>query len=135
MKSIASRMLVVLLLAGAVVAAACESDSGVNSGQAQDRARDTTGTVRDQARDAWASLRTDGERLIDNIQTRNDPEAKQQLLDRCRDAEERLRENDSRNADRVNEFCDNVRDTDLNNTDAWERIKAEFEQLRDQIQS
>jgi hypothetical protein len=135
MKSIASRMLVVLLLAGAVVAAACESDSGVNSGQAQDRARDTTGTVRDQARDAWASLRTDGERLIDNIQTRNDPEAKQQLLDRCRVAEERLRENDSRNADRVNEFCDNVRDTDLNNTDAWERIKAEFEQLRDQIQS
>lgn len=135
MKLIASRMLVALLLAGAVVAAACESDSDVNSGQAQDRARDTTGTVRDQARDAWASLRTDGERLIDNIQTRNDPEAKQQLLDRCRDAEERLRENDSRNADRVNEFCDNVRDTDLNNTDAWERIKAEFEQLRDQIQS
>jgi len=135
MKSMATRMLAALLLAGAVVGAACESDGSVNSEQAESRARDAVGTVRNQAEDAWASLRTDGERLIDNVQTRNDPEAKQQLLDRCRDAEERLRENDSRNADRVNEFCDNVRDADPNNSDAWNRIKSEFETLRDQIQS
>lgn len=135
MKSVIPRLLAVLAIAMAAVAVACEGGSDINTEEAESTVRDAANNAQQQAEDAWASLRTDGERLIDEVQTRNDPEAKDQLLNSCRDAEQRLRENDNANADRVNEFCDSVRDGDPNDTGAWERIKSEFQQLRNQIQS
>lgn len=135
MKQTRARLLAMVLLAGAVIGAACEGESNGTAEQAQDRASTTASDLRERAADAWAGLRTDGERLIDDVQTRNDPEAKDQLLDHCRDAEEQLREADSANADRVNEFCDRVRDTDVDDSDAWQRIKAEFDQLRNELRS
>jgi vacuolar-type H+-ATPase subunit H len=86
--------------------------------------------LRQQARAAWASVRVDSERLIDQIQTRNDPRAKQDLLDRCRNAQERLKtSNADANAERVNELCDRIRATDVNNATAWDDIRTQFQRL------
>ena len=135
MKRLMPRLLAVVLLAGAIVGAACEEGSDVTADQAQDRINETSDDIQAQADDAWASLRTDGERLIDEVQTRNDPEAKDQLLDRCRDAEERLRQDDNANADRINEFCDEIRDTNPEDSDAWNAIKSRFDELNSTFRS
>ena len=114
------------LLVGAVALAACDDGSNVTADQAQDRINETSEDIEPQANDIWAGLRTDGERLIDEIQTRNDPEAKDRLLDRCRDVEEQLRESENTNADRVNEFCDDIRDADPEDNSVWNEIKTRF---------
>jgi hypothetical protein len=75
------------------------------------------------------SFEPGGERLVDEIRTRNAPEAKQQLLDRCRDALERLREADSEDAERVESLCDRIRDTDIEDSSVWNDIKEQIEQL------
>lgn len=85
--------------------------------------------VQEAARNAMASLRTDIERFTDDIQTRNAPEAKKQLLDRCRDTLERLRKANSDSADRVSGICDRIEDTDVKDSSAWEEIKREVEQI------
>lgn len=103
-----------------------EDDDGNDLGQ---QAEDAAEDVGEAAQDAFASLRTDGERLIDEIQTRNDPEAKEQLLDRCRDTLEQLREDASASADAVEEVCDLIRDTDVNDRDAWSDVKDRLDQL------
>ncbi len=116
------RLLSALLLVGAVVGVACE-DENMGSGQ------DTSDRLQREARESWAGLRTDGERLLDDVQARNDPETKKRFLDRCRDTEERLRKAKDANADAVNEFCDKVRDADVNNTTAWDELKREWQEL------
>lgn len=129
MKRLMPRLFAAVLLVGAVAGVACEDGSDVNTDQAQNRVNETAGDVQDQANDVWANLRTDGERLIDEVQTRNDPEAKDQLLDRCRDAEEQLRSDENANADRVNELCDEIRDANPEDSDAWNTIKTRFNEL------
>ncbi len=123
MTRVLSRLLVTLLLLGATVGLACENDTEESGQNAGDR-------IQWEAREGWASLRTDGERLLDDVQARNDPEAKKSLLDRCRDTEERLRTANDANADAVNEFCDTVRDADVNNTTAWDELRREWQQLK-----
>lgn len=85
--------------------------------------------ARQEAENAFASWRTDAERLLDEIQTRNAPEAKQQLLDRCRDALEQLREADSAQADRVDDLCNRIRDTEVSNMSVWREVKDEVAKL------
>jgi hypothetical protein len=82
-----------------------------------------------------ADLRTDGERLINEIQTRNDPDAKDQLLDRCRDVEEQLRKSENASADRVNKFCDDIRDADPEDSGAWNTIRTRFDELNSNFRS
>jgi hypothetical protein len=135
MKRLTSRLLAVALVATAVVGVACSDDGNVDTDQARDQAQQTRQEVTKEAKDAWASLRTDGQRLIDEVQTRNDPGAKQRLLDECRDVLEEMRKNDAASADRVNKFCNRVRDTDPNADSAWNEIKAEFEELNSQFRS
>lgn len=123
------RVLVLLpLLFGIVAVAACtESD--------KEDARNTAADAKQQAKDAWASLKTDGERLVDRVQTRNDPEAKQQLLDKCRDSLERLRKSDSSFADNVAKLCNQIRDADPGNSSAWNDIKSRIDQLNRDLSS
>lgn len=120
------RLLLTLLLLGAVVGVACEVDE-TGTG------RDTTDRIQREAREGWASLRTDGERFLDNARGRNDPEAKQRFLDRCRDTEEQLRRADDANADAVNEFCDAVRDTDVTNRRAWDDLRRRWQDLKQRL--
>ncbi|MGD9893064.1 MAG: hypothetical protein AB7R89_21680 [Dehalococcoidia bacterium] len=129
------RLLVAVLLIGAVALVACEDGSDVTAEQAQDRINETSDDVQAQADDVWADLRTDGERLIDEVQTRNDSDAKDQLLDRCRNAEEQLRKDDNANADRVNELCDDIRNADPDDSQAWTTIKARFDELSNEFRN
>jgi hypothetical protein len=133
MKPLITRLLAAGLLVGAIAGVACSDDGSVDTEQVRDQAQQTRQDVKEQTKDAWASLRTDGERLIDQIQTRNDPAAKQRLLDQCRDVLEQMRQNDAASADRVEDFCDRVRDTNPDAQGVWNEIKAEFEDLNNQF--
>jgi hypothetical protein len=135
MKMVIPRLFVAVLLAGAVAFTACEGGSDVDTEQAQDRVNQRADDVQEQANDVWSGLRTDGERLIDEVQTRNDPEVKDRLLDRCRDAEEQLRKDENANADRVNELCDTIRDADPDDSDAWAAIKSRFTELSNEFRN
>lgn len=106
-------------------------------GDNDDSARDTSDRIEDTvqegaedlakaADDAWASFRTNFERLVDEAAT-GDSEAQEELLDRCRDALQELREADDPDADRVGELCDQIRDAD--DETAWDELRAEFEEL------
>ena len=78
-----------VLLALAMLSVACGDD--INTEETRDTVADMTEESREAAEIAFAELRTQGERLVDQIETRNAPEAKEDLLNRCRVALERLR--------------------------------------------
>lgn len=106
-------------------------DDGESAGTGvEQQTEEAASDARAAARDAWASVRTDAERLIDEIRTQDAPRLKEQLLDRCRDALERLRESGSDRADEVDRLCNRVRDTDVTNTDSWTDIRQEIDQLQ-----
>ncbi|MFN8556323.1 MAG: hypothetical protein U0531_02875 [Dehalococcoidia bacterium] len=94
----------------------------------EDAARDAGRT----AGDAFAELRTNGERLVDRVQTSNDPAAKQQLLDTCRDALARLRREGSNAEKRVDNLCTSIRETDPNTPAAWDGIRQRMNEIRRQ---
>jgi len=135
MNRLIPRLLATALFVSAVAGVACSDDGSVDTDRARDQAQQTQQEVTKEAKDAWATLRTDGERLIDEIQTHNDQGAKDRLLNECRDALERMRQNDAANAERVDKFCDRVRETDPNSQSAWNEIKAEFRELNDAFRS
>ena len=108
---------------------ACGDDGEATGNDVEQRTEEAADDARETARDAWASVRTDAERLIDEIRTRDAPRLKEQLLDRCRDALENLRAAGADRADDVDRLCDRVRDTDVTNTDVWSEIKREIDQL------
>jgi hypothetical protein len=136
MKWSITRALAVGLLVATTFGVACSDDGTVDTDRAQDQAETSATQLREDARDAWASLRTDADRLIDELQTRNAPDVKEELLDRCRDTQEQFREsNDNTNADRVGDLCENIRDADPDAQNAWEQIKQELERLDAQIRS
>lgn len=133
---------VAIALALALLLAGCGGDD--NGGQATDGARDdverVAEDVREGAEDAasaaaeqlrtgWASLETNAERLVDRIKTEGDAEAKQELLDQCRDRLQDARAAGSDQADRIESLCDRVRDTDANAGDTWDEIRKEIEDI------
>ena len=124
MGRIIPRLLAVAVLAGAVVSIACDSESDVNSDQAQQQVKEVSQNVKQEVRQAWAGFQTDSERLVDDVQTRKDPEAKKKLVDSCRDTLERLRREDADSASRIEKICDKIRDTDVNNNSAWNDVKS-----------
>lgn len=123
------RFLAALVLSGSVALAACGDDADETAEDVRERTEEVAEDAASAAREAWATLRTDTERLVDEIQTRNDPRTKQQLLDRCRDALQKLREARSDQADRAEEVCDLIRDTDVNDRDAWSDVKDRVERI------
>lgn len=110
--------------------AAC-GDNDVDPEATRDTVEERAGDAREQAENAFASLRTDAERLLDQFQTRNAPEAKQQLLDQCRDVLERLRRANSENVGRVQSLCDRIRDTDPANSSIWREVRDEINKLKE----
>ncbi|MFP5377214.1 MAG: hypothetical protein ACLGIO_10615 [Acidimicrobiia bacterium] len=118
------RLMAVITLVTAL--GACGDDDADDVAREAEEAAQEAGEV---AQDAWASLRTDAERLVDEIRTRNDPEAKDQLLDRCRDALEDLRQAESPDADRVAALCDRIQGTDVGDRDAWSDVEREISEL------
>jgi len=129
MNRIVPRLVAGVLFALSIAAVACSEDGTVDTDKAKEQANQAGETIRNETRDAWATMRTDGNRLVDQIQTRNDPEAQKQLLDNCRKSVEQMRKNDAPNSDRVNKLCDQIRDTDVKNSNAWNEIKTQFNDL------
>ncbi len=121
-------VLIVVIAALATLLVAC-GDDGADTEATPDTVEEAAGDARQEAENAFASLRTDAERLFDEIRTRNAPEVKQTLLDRCRDVVERLRQADSPNADRVDDLCNRIRDTDVKDAAAWQHVQDELAKL------
>ena len=122
-----SRILLATMIPLAAAVTGCSSDDVGTA--TRDTVEERAGDAQEAARDGLAGLRTDVERLIDDVQARNAPEVKEQLLDRCRDALERLRRASSESADRVQKLCDRIRDADITNEAVWNDIKQEVEQI------
>ena len=124
------RKILTVMLVGALTFVACGDDNGETMTDTIDpQTEEAAGDARDAARDAWASVRTDAERLLDEIRTQDAPRFKEELLERCRDALERLRQAGSDQADRVEQLCSRIQETDVANADAWADIKREVDQL------
>ena len=124
------RALATITIALGTLFVAC-GDDDVDTEATQDTVEDAATDAREEAENAFASLRTEAERLLDEIQTRNAPEAKQELLDQCRDVLERLRKANSDQVDRVESLCDRIRDTDPANSSVWQEVKDEIARLRE----
>lgn len=127
------RSLLVLTVISVLVAG-CGNGDGAQ--EAEDTARDVAESAKDRAQgaaesleDGWATLRTEAEGLIDDISTRHDPEAKKQLLEKCRERLEDLRQADSDDVGRVESLCDRIRDTDVDAGEAWTEIKDEIDNI------
>ncbi len=117
-----------LLFIGALVAAGCtEGDERAAEKTAKD--------VQQGAQDGWADLRTDGERLVDRIQTGNDAEAKRELLERCRNVLERLRTTNDPNVSRVENYCDTIEATSPKDSTSWDMIRQRLQELLKQAGS
>ena len=85
--------------------------------------------ARAQAEEALADLRTEAEEAVDELPTPEAPEVKQELLDRCRDAVESMREADMQTTDSVQQICDRIEGADVSDLDLWNEIQQEIENL------
>ncbi len=121
--------LVLIAIALGTLLAAC-GDNDVNTEATQDTVEEATRDARQEAENAFATLRTEAERLVDQFQTRNAPEAKQRLLDQCRDALEQLRRANSDQVGRVESLCNRIRETDPSNASVWREVRDEIARLR-----
>jgi len=121
--------LVLTAIALGTLFAAC-GDNDVDTEATQDTVENATRDARQEADNAVATLRTEAERLVDQFQTRNAPEAKQRLLDQCREVLERLRKANSDQVGRVQSLCDRIRDTDPSNASSWREVRDEIAKLR-----
>jgi len=148
MSPIVPRLAAAVLMLGAASLAACsesETDSAADqarsaaqtavSSNAGQQAQAAAGSVQKEVKDAWSSMSVDSDRLLDRIQARNDPEAKKELLDKCRNAQEKIAKSDNTRGGDVNKLCDQIRDADVNNRDSWNQIKDQMTRLNQQMGS
>lgn len=93
---------------------------------ATETAEEVAGDAAETAGDAWASFRTQFERLVDKAST-GDSEAQEELLDRCRDSLQELRKDNDPKAERVGALCDKIRDAD--DGTAWDELRNEVKDI------
>lgn len=127
MRSRGRRAVVLITISLGLLFVACGDDADTEA--TQDTVEEATRDAREEAENAFATLRTEGERLLDEFQTRNAPEAKQKLLDQCRDVLERLRKADSDQVGRVDSLCNRIRETDPSNASVWREVRDEITKL------
>ncbi|MDP1795173.1 MAG: hypothetical protein Q8K63_13640 [Acidimicrobiales bacterium] len=118
------------LFAISLTFAACsESDrdsAAQTADDAAERVEDEAGELKEKAEDAFDSFRTGFERSIDEASS-GDDEAKEKVLDECRDTLEDLRQNDDPRAEQVGALCQKIRDADDGN--AWNEVREEFDEI------
>lgn len=112
-----------------LVFAGCDAGD-VDTDATRDTIEEAGESASETAEEAFASLRTDAERLVDEIQANEAPQAKEDLLERCRDVLESLREAESESADRVGEICDRIRDADVQDAEVWDTIRQEIDEVQ-----
>jgi hypothetical protein len=111
-------------IALALALGACGDDDTAD--RTADTVEDAAEQVGENVEDAWASFRTDFERLVDDAAT-GDNAAQDQLLDECRDTLEELRQADDPATERVGQLCDNIREAD--DQTAWDTIRQDIEEI------
>ncbi len=94
------------------------------------RSRKAGESTGETAEEAFASLGIDAERLVDEIQANRAPQAEGDLLERCRDVLESIREAESESADRVDEICDRIHDADVDDAEVWNTIRQEIDEVQ-----
>ena len=129
MRSRGRGAVVMITIALGTLFVAC-GDNDVDTQATEDTVAEATRDAREEAENAFASLRTEGERLLDEFQTRNAPEAKQKLLEQCRDVLERLSKANSDQVGRVDSLCNRIRETDPTNASVWREVRDEIAKLR-----
>ena len=122
--------MVSIALALGMLFVAC-GDNDVDTQATQDTVEDATRDAREEAENAFATLRTEAEKLMDEFQTRNAPQAKEKLLEECREVLERLRKADSDQAGRVDSLCNRIRETDPSDASVWREVRDEITKLRE----
>jgi hypothetical protein len=116
-------LLVVLVTLGALLPACGTNDVDDVTDAIEDI--EDADDARQAADVAWASFRTDFERLADEAAT--DEEAQRELAEACRDALAELREADDSRADQLESLCDDIRDADVEAE--WEALQEEIERF------
>ncbi|HVE93817.1 MAG TPA: hypothetical protein VNB24_02775 [Acidimicrobiales bacterium] len=127
-----ARGVTAVLLVGGFAMSACGDDevdqAARQADEAAERVKDGAGEAREEAEDALATFRTGFERLVDEASS-GDAEAKEKLLDECRDSLEQLRKDNDPRAEQVGALCERIRNADDGN--AWKEIREEYNQLKD----
>lgn len=123
-----TRRCVVVTTTLALLLAGCGSDDV--DPEALPEVGEATEDARAEADEALANLRTEAEEAVEEVRTGGAPEFKQELLDRCQDALEQLREADSEAAGSVEQVCERVEGTDVSNADVWSEIQQEIDNIR-----
>ncbi len=118
-----------LVMAVAVASGGCGDDDNSAAESVGQGTQEAAQDARAAAQDLWASVRTDAERLLDEIRTENAPRFKEELLQRCRDALERVRQAQSGAAAVVEQLCSRIQETDVGSAGVWADIKREIDHL------
>ncbi len=120
----------VMLMAPVLLLVACgDEDADMAQDRVSPQTEQAAQDAKAAARDALASLRTDAERFVNELQSTDAPKAKQALLDKCRDVLEKLRKENSDAVAQTERACERIQETDVSNRDAWEQIKSEIARL------
>lgn len=83
-----------------------------------------------EAEEAVSNLRAEAEEAVDQLPTGEAPEVKQELLDRCQEALESLREADSEATPTVEDICNRIEGTDVSDMDVWSEIQQEINDVQ-----
>lgn len=118
----AARRIATACFAATLALGACGGDDEVTSGEVEEAVDD----AREETEDAFATFRTGFERLVDKAST-GDNEAREELLNLCRDTLEDLRQADDPRSDEVGELCDEIRDAD--DQTAWDSIRQKIDDI------
>jgi hypothetical protein len=122
-----TRWFVALALPLVLVLGGCgDDDTDETLDTIDDTVEDVAEDVQEAADDAWASFRTNLERLGDEIEGGDDG-AREELLDECRDTLQDLREADDPQADRLGDVCDRIRDAD--DDTSWDDLREEIDDI------
>ena len=118
----------VVTIAFALLLTACASEDV--DPEALPDVGEATEDARAEAEEALANLRTEAQETVEEVRTNAAPEIKQELLDRCREALERLREAESDVAGSVEDICMRIEGSDVSNADVWSDIEREIDNVR-----
>ncbi len=91
---------------------------------------EATEDARAEAEEALASLRAEAQETVEEVRTGAAPDIKQELLDRCREALELLREAESDAATSVEDICTRIESTEVSDADVWSDIQREIDNVR-----
>lgn len=93
------------------------------------------GTVPQNVRSSWASVYSDAQSLLNQLQSQNAPQLKQSLLNKCATAQQQANQNDATLGSKIQSLCTMISNTDVSNNQAWNQVRQQLNNLNSQIGS